>query len=83
MWNVVVAEIALRIFRIPVHREESILKNNKRITMAQYENNLRRTVSKIGHNNQSICVIFGAPHLAKPGLMAGVRWQVSDKILVA
>ena len=41
MWNVAVMEVVWYIFRIPVHREESISKNNKRITMAQYENNLR------------------------------------------
>ena len=40
MWNV--AEIILCVFRIPVHREESISQNNKRITMAQYENDLRK-----------------------------------------
>ena len=38
MWNVAVTEVFLCIFCIPVHIEESILKNNKRITMAQYEN---------------------------------------------
>ena len=37
MWNVEVKEVALRIFHILVHREESILKNNKRITMVQYK----------------------------------------------
>ena len=46
MWNVVVTEIALRIFRIPVHREESISKNNKRITIAQYENDIRISKTK-------------------------------------
>ena len=39
--------------------------------MAQYENGLR----KDRHNNQSIRVIFEAPRLAEPGLMAGVRCQ--------
>ena len=38
MWNIAVTEIVLYIFRIPIHREESTSKNNKRITMAQYEN---------------------------------------------
>ena len=32
-----------------------------------------RTVSWIGHNKQSICVIFGALYLAEPGLTAGGR----------
>ena len=40
MWNVAVTEAFLRIFRIPVHVEEGILKNNKRITMVQYKNDL-------------------------------------------
>ena len=41
VWNVAVAKIDLRMhFHIPVHREEYISKNNKRITMVQYENNL-------------------------------------------
>ena len=42
MWNVAVTEIVLHILRIPVHREESISKNNKRITLAQYENDIRK-----------------------------------------
>ena len=61
----------LHIFRILAHREESTSKYSKRITMAQYENGLR----KDRHNNQSIRVIFEAPRLAEPGLMAGVRCQ--------
>ena len=40
--NVVVTEIVFCIFCIPVLREESISKNNKRITMEQYENDLRK-----------------------------------------
>ena len=40
MWNVAVTEIVLCIFRIPVHREESISKNNKSIALVQYESNL-------------------------------------------
>ena len=40
VWNVAVTEVLLRIFRIPVHSEESISENNKRITMVQYENSL-------------------------------------------
>ena len=39
VWNVAVTEIVLCIFCIPAHREESI---SKRITMAQYENDLRK-----------------------------------------
>ena len=42
VWNVAVTEVVLCIFRISVHRDESILKNNKRITMVQYENDLRK-----------------------------------------
>ena len=42
MWNVAVTEVVQQIFCILVHREESISKNNKRITMAQYENDLRK-----------------------------------------
>ena len=71
VWNVVVKEV-LRIFCILAHREESTSKYSKRITMAQYENGLR----KDRHNNQSIRVIFETPRLAEPGLMAGVRCQM-------
>ena len=49
--------------------------------MARYENGLSE--GQIRHNNQSIRVIFRVPYLAEPGLMAGVRCQVSDKILVS
>ena len=45
VWNVAVTEVVLCIFCVPAHREESISKNNKRITMAQHENGLGRTVS--------------------------------------
>jgi len=37
-------------------REDSISKNNKRITMAQFENGFWK--DSFGHNNQSIPVIF-------------------------
>jgi len=39
--------------------------------MARYENGLSE--GQIRHNNQSIRVIFRAPYLAEPDLMAGVR----------
>ena len=45
--------------------------------MVQYENGLPKESFVNGHNNQSICVIFEAPHLAEPGLMAGVRCQMA------
>ena len=40
VWNVVVTEVFYA-FCIPVHREESILKKDKRITMVKFENGLR------------------------------------------
>ena len=76
MWNVVVIEVVLCIFHNPVHREESISKNNKRITMVQNKNSLRKD------NNQSIRVIFEALHLAELGPTVGIWCQMSDKILV-
>ena len=78
VWNVVVMKVFYA-FCIPVHREESITKKDKIITIAQLEMVFRATVLLVVHKNQSIHVIFGAPHLAEPGLMAGRR-QVLDEI---
>ena len=49
--------------------------------MPQYENDLGKEISYIGHNNESIRVIFGAPRLVKLGLTAGGS-QVSEEIFV-
>ena len=41
--NVAVKEVFTH-FRIPAHREKSISKYSKRITMAQYENGLQKDI---------------------------------------
>ena len=81
VWNVAVTKIALRIFCIPVHKEESISRDNKRITMTQYENDLQKD-SSVNWEEQPIhsCNFWG-PRPSGTGSYS--RWQVSDKILVS
>ena len=50
VWNVVVMKVFYP-FCIPVHREESITKKDKIITIAQLEMVFRATVLLVVHNN--------------------------------
>ena len=45
VWNVVVTEIALRIFHIPIHEEESILKDNNESPWHDMKTIFGRTIS--------------------------------------
>ena len=64
-------------FAFQFFREESFAKKIKESPWHSMKMAFGRTVSQIRHNNQSIRVVFEAPHLEEPGLMAGVRWQVA------
>ena len=64
---------------------ERIIKESLWCSMKTYS--FERTVLLIAHNNQSICVIFGAPHLAEPRV-SDVRQNfgescVSKKLVIA
>ena len=60
---------------ITVLREEGFSKRIKVLSWCSMKTVFGWTVSYIGHNKQSIHVIFGALYLAEPGLTAGVRCQ--------
>ena len=54
--------------------KKTFSKKDKRITMVQYENRLRKGIFvNRAHIKQSIRVIFETPHLVELGLTAGFR----------
>ena len=63
-------------FCIPVYIEESISKNDKRITMAHQEHGLCNTIPINRTYNQLIRVNFGAPLLVEPVITARGRQEL-------